>query len=269
VVETRYGRPLDQSSLPLFDHGQLRKRWRYVAAFDERVMLCAARAEVGPLSQSFWVLWDREGRRQWAHTAVRPGSREVLLEGPLLEIDAAGLRATLRLGEVEPIEVTCPSGASSSWTRKRAGMRVAGTIEVPGSRWELDARGIDDESAGHHARHTRWHWSAGIGSSVEGRPLAWNLVAGINDPPRGSERAIWVDGRPEEPPPCHFDGIGSIDVGAAGAMSFVPESDHARDDNYLLLRSRYRHRFGSFTGSLAGHELASGLGVMEKHDARW
>jgi hypothetical protein len=255
--------------MPLLDHGQLRKRWRYVAAFDERVMLCAARAEVGPLTQSFWLLWDREGQRHWAHTALRPGSREVVLEGPLLEIDAEGLRATLRLGDAEPIETICPSGASTAWTRKRAGMSVEGTVEVPGRRWELDGRGIDDESAGHHARHTSWRWSAGIGSSVEGRPLAWNLVEGINDPPQGSERAIWVDGQPQEPPPCRFDAMGTIDIDAAGALRFAPESDHARDDNYLLFRSRYRHRFGSFTGSLAGCELATGLGVMEEHDALW
>lgn len=46
--------------LPLLDRGQLRKRWRYVALFAEELMLCAARAEIGPATQSFWVLWDRE-----------------------------------------------------------------------------------------------------------------------------------------------------------------------------------------------------------------
>ena len=40
-------------------------------------MLCAARAEVGPLGQSFWVIWDRQGRRHYARTTLRPGSREV------------------------------------------------------------------------------------------------------------------------------------------------------------------------------------------------
>jgi hypothetical protein len=260
---------VDPASLPLLDRGQLRKRWRYVAVFDERLMLCAARAEVGPMAQSFWVLWDRAERRQRAHTALRPGSHEVVLEGPLLEIEAAGVRATLRLGEAEPIEATCPSGRSTAWTRKRAGMPVEGVVEVPGRRWEVDGRGVDDESAGHHARHTSWRWSAGVGSAVDGSALAWNLVEGINDPPQGSERAIWVDGVPQEAPPCRFDGISSVDAGTAVALSFAPESDHARDDNYLVVRSRYRHRFGSFTGSLATRELANGLGVMEEHDARW
>jgi hypothetical protein len=260
---------MDPSSVPLFDRGQLRKRWRYVAVFAEELMLCAARAEVGALTQSFWVLWDRERRRQWAHTSPLPGSHQVTCEGPRLEIDGPGLRASLELGEVAPIEATCPSGRSLAWTRKRAGMPVEGTVEIPGRRWQIGGRGIDDESAGHHRRHTRWRWSAGVGESVEGRKLAWNLVEGINDPPQGSERAIWVDGEPSEMPPVKFRALDGIDLGDAESLDFSSESAHARDDNYLLIRSRYRHRFGSFGGSLGGFELAQGHGVMEEHDALW
>jgi hypothetical protein len=260
---------MDQASMPLFDHGQLRKRWRYVAVFTEELMLSAARAEVGPLTQSFWVLWDREARRQWAHTALRPGSREVTFDGPRLEIDGPGLRASLELGDAAPIEVTCPSGKSLAWTRKRAGMPVTGTVEIPGRRWQVAGRGVDDESAGHHQRHTHWRWSAGVGASVEGRDLAWNLVEGINDPPQGSERAIWIDGSPSEPPPVRFRGADAIDLGEGESLEFAPASEHASDENYLLIRSRYRHRFGSFSGALGGLTLAEGLGVMEEHDALW
>src|SRR5690349_14116297 len=257
---------MDPASMPLFDHGQLRKRWRYVAVFAEELMLCAARAEVGPMAQSFWVLWDRERQQQWAHTNPLPGSREVVFDGPRCEIDGPGLRASLELGDVAPIEATCPSGKSVAWTRKRAGMPVAGTVEIPARRWEIGGRGVDDESAGHHQRHTHWRWSAGVGESVEGRNLAWNLVEGINDPPQGSERAIWVDGEPAEPPPASFRGLDGIDLGEAGSLEFAAESRHAHDDNYLLVRSRYRHRFGSFSGALGGLDLAGGLGVMEEHD---
>ncbi|HET9677669.1 MAG TPA: DUF2804 family protein [Solirubrobacterales bacterium] len=259
---------MDPAALPLFDHGQLRKRWRYVAVFAEELMLCAARAEVGPMAQSFWVLLDRETKQQWAHTALLPGSREVTLEGPRLEIDGPGLRASLELGEVAPIEVTCPSGKSLAWTRKRAGMPVAGTVEVPGRRWQVSGRGVDDESAGHHARHTSWRWSAGVGESVEGRNVAWNLVEGINDPPQGSERAVWVDGEPSEPPPVRFRGD-EIVLADNEVVRFAGESEHTHDDNYLVIRSRYRHRFGSFSGALGGLTLAQGLGVMEEHDALW
>ena len=260
---------MDPASLPLFEQRQLRKRWRYVGVFAEELMLCAARAEVGPLAQSFWVLLDRRSGRQWSHTALRPGSREVTMEGPQLEIDGPGLRASLRLGEIAPIEVTCPSGRASAWTRKRVGMAAEGTVEVPGRRWDVCGRGVDDESAGHHQRHTSWHWSAGVGIATDGRSVAWNLVTGINDPPQGSERAIWIDGEPTEPPPVSFDVADAIGFGEGGALRFSGESEHTHDDDYLLIRSRYRHRFGCFSGSLAGLALAEGLGVMEEHDALW
>lgn len=253
----------------MFENRQLRKRWRYVGLFAEELMLCAARAEVGPLAQSFWVFWDRGGRHQAAHTSLRPGSREVRLEGQRLEIDAPGLRAALRLGESTPIEATCPSGRASAWTRKRAGVPIEGRVEVPGRSWEVEGRGIDDESAGHHARRTSWRWSAGVGTAADGRPLAWNLVEGINDPPTGSERAIWIDGEPSEPPPVRFHGMEAIDLGGIEMLRFASEAAHTRDDNYLLIRSRYRHSFGTFSGSLGGVELAEGLGVMEEHDALW
>jgi hypothetical protein len=255
--------------MALFENRQLRKRWRYVGVFAEELMLCAAQAEVGPLTQSFWVLLDRETGQQWAHTAPRPGSREVTLDGPRLEIDGPGLRASLELGACEPVETTCPSGSAQAWTRKRVGMPVEGTVEVPGQRWAVSGRGVDDESAGHHQRHTSWRWSAGVGDATDGRPVAWNLVEGINDPPEGSERAIWIDGEPAEPPPVRFRGMEGIELAEGERLDFSPESRHATDENLLLIRSRYRHSFGGFSGSLGSIELASGLGVMEEHDALW
>jgi hypothetical protein len=261
--------PLPPAPMPLRRDGQNRKRWRYVGVFAEELMLCAARAEVGPLGQSFWVMWDRQGRHHRAHTTLRPGSREVRIDGPRLEIDSPGLRASLRLGECAAIESICPSGSGWGWTRKRAGVPIEGTVEVPGRRWEISARGIDDESAGYHRRQTSWHWSAGVGRAADGRALAWNLVEGVNDPAAKSERAIWIEGEPTEPAPVSFRGMDGIDLAGGDRLEFASESAHARDENFLLLRSRYRHRFGSFSGSLGGLELTAGLGVMEEHDAVW
>jgi len=266
------GRPelqLPPGPMPLRRHGQNRKRWRYVGVFGEEVMLCCARAEVGPLGQCFWVLWDRDERRHDARTTLRPGSREVTLDGPRVEIDSPGLRASLRLGEAESVESICPSGSGWGWTRKRAGFPVEGTVEVPGRRWRIDAHGVDDESAGYHRRHTSWRWSAGVGRAADGRALAWNLVEGVNDPPERSERAVWLDGVPHEPPPVRFGGNTGIEIPGGGTLAFHSESAHARDENAGLIRSRYRHRFGHFSGSLDGTELDEGLGVMEEHSAVW
>jgi hypothetical protein len=267
--EGRPDLPLPPGPMPLRRDGGLRKRWRYVGFYGDALMLCAARAEVGPAGQSFWVLWDRERRRELAHTALRPGSREVVFDGPRLTIDAPGLHAELRLGEASPIESICPSGPGWGWTRKRAGVPMTGWAETPGRRIELDGFGVDDESAGYQARRTSWHWSAGVGTAADGRAVAWNLVEGINDPPEKSERAIWIDGVPHEPAPVTFDGLEAVTFPDASRLEFTGGAERSRDDNFLLIRSTYRHRFGTFTGALDGIELAEGRGVMESHGALW
>jgi hypothetical protein len=132
-------------------------------------------------------------------------------------------------------------------------------------------RGVEDESAGYHPRHTVWDWSAGIGVAVDGRALGWNLVAGVNDPPSGSERAIWIDGEaaPYEPGPVTFDGLDGIAFGGGSRLDFGKEAQRRSEQNFLIVRHSYRQPFGTFAGSLDGIELAWGLGVMEHQDARW
>lgn len=255
--------------MPLRSRGQTRKRWRYVGFYGPEVMLCAARAEVGPLSQCFWAVWDRAADRSYANTRLRPGSGEVRMDGDRVEIEASGVRARLLLGSSEPVEAICPSGSGWGWTQKRSGIPIKGTLETPEGRYELDGHGVDDQSAGYQQRRTSWHWSAGIGRAVDGRPVAWNLVEGINDPPAKSERAIWVDGEPAEPEPVSFQGVAGVEFAGGARLAFAPGAERARSDNLLLVRSSYRHLFGEFHGSLDGLQLAQGLGVMEKHDALW
>ncbi len=259
--------------MPLLREGRLRKRWRYVGFYGEQVMLCAAKVEVGPLPQSFWAVYDRERGRRFAHTRMLPGGSEVEmdLESPLVRLDTDEVSAELRFGESEAIESACPSGDRGyGWTRKRAGVPVTGTVEVDGQSFEIDsAEGVDDVSAGYHQRHTDWLWSAGCGEAADGRAVAWNLVEGINDPPRGSERAIWVEGSPSEPDPVRFQGLDAVEFDDGSRLRFSAESERARDDNLLVFRSRYRHQFGSFEGSLGGIELRRGFGVMEEHSAVW
>jgi hypothetical protein len=53
-------------------------------------------------------------------------------------------------------------------------------------------------------------------------------------------------------------------------MEFAAEAGRERSEGIpLLLRSSYEAPFGTFSGTLAGIELADGLGVMERHTALW
>jgi hypothetical protein len=249
--------------MPARDRLRPLKAWRYVGVYGPELMLCLASARIGPARQSFWAVWDRAAGRLRERTRMGRGpvelsyGRALLADGDVL-IDLA-------LDEGAGVEAVCRSGASYAWTRKQGGIRVRGTVEIAGRRIPVQARAIIDDTAGYYERHTRWRWSAGVGSAIDGRELAWNLVAGVNDPATGSERTVWVDGEPHETRPAAF----ADDLGRVEGLRFVSEAVRQRHDNLLLIRSSYRQPFGMFAGTLDGIELAQGYGVMEEHDAWW
>ncbi len=214
-----------------------------------------------------------------------------------LRIHDGPVRIDLALEEDAGWEATCSHGPQSVWTRKQAGIRAHGTVvldapsggEAPrggaprggapfggapsdgGAPRPIKALAIVDDTAGYHARVTEWRWAAGVGLDPAGRHLAFNLVEGVNDPPTGSERAVWVDGVPHEAPPVSFAADLSQIVAEDGSqLRFAPEATRARHENLLLVRSDYRAPFGAFSGTLPGGiDLAHGLGVVEHHRARW
>ena len=283
--------PLPPGRMPLRFAGNNRKRWRYLGAYAEEALLCAARVQVGPLGQTFWAVWDREEQRLYERTVLRaPAARGEVWsesadgervkwapqEGCTVRIEAkhpeAGpVQASLRAGSGRWAESICPNGEGGFvWTRKRADIPVACEVRLGDRTLHFDARGIEDESAGYHPRHTVWSWSAGVGRTADGRSVGWNLVEGINDPPERSERAIWLDGEPSEPGPVTFDGLEAIGFDDGSRLAFHGECERSKDESKVFVRYTYRQPFGTFSGTLPGGvELESGLGVMEHHDATW
>jgi Protein of unknown function (DUF2804) len=243
--------PLPPGRMPLVRGGRPLKRWTWVGAFGPRAMLCAAVARVGPFTTAWWAVWsggellERTVRRALDVTASR-----VVVPGVM----------TLDIDEGSPIEVVSPHGDEYAWTRKRGDVRVRGI--VLGRAFE--ARGLVDESAGYHARHTAWRWSAGVGHAASGVPVAWNLVDGLHDG-TPSERTVWLAGEPHEVGPSAFDGLRSV-----GGLRFTAEATRARRENLLIASSDYEAPFGAFAGELpVAGELRRGWGVMERHAARW
>jgi Protein of unknown function (DUF2804) len=268
-------RPSDP--LPLFRGTRPLKRWRYVGVFDEQVMICAASVQVGPARQTFWGIYDRASASPGGGTTIER-TRLIPRRGALdltpgrLRIRDDDVSLELTFDEDDGIEVTCPNGNAYVWTRKQAGIRARGTLTL-GARppVEIDALAVIDDTAGHHARVTEWWWAAGVGFGPDGTPLAFNLVQGVNDPPRGSERAVWVAGVPHEPPAVRFSAdLGTIACDDGSELRFAPEAERSRRENLLLVRSDYRAPFGTFSGTLPGEiPLAHALGVVEHHTARW
>ena len=167
------------------------------------------------------------------------------------------------------MEVVSPHGRSYVWTRKhRARARARPRDGAAAQTFELDGDdGFVDESAGYHARHTAWRWSAGIGRADDGRAVAWNLVDGVHDALETSERTVWIDGEPRRRCRPRSSPTTSSRV---GELSFREWSARESNRNLLVMRNRYRQPFGEFSGTLPGGlALAEGYGVMEEHDVLW
>ena len=258
--------------MPLFRAGRMLKRWRYVGLYGPEIMLCVGSARVGPTRQVWWAVWDRLARRLDERTRQIVGRRRVDAErAGRLRVDDGDVSIDLALEEGPGVETVTPAGRTYIWTRKQGGIRARGHVRVGAREWEVDGPAFVDESAGYHDRITSWRWSAGVGTAGDGRSLAWNFAEGIHDSPRDSERTVWVDGEPSEPGPVRFaTDLSGLAPAEGGELRFAAEATRRRDDNLLVLRSRYEQPFGTFSGVLPGGlELAEGYGVMERHEVRW
>jgi hypothetical protein len=266
--------------------GRPLKRWRYVGVFSEELMACAALVQVGPARQSFWALYRRNEPETRERTRLRPkrGALQLIRgtgggrddgsapEPGRLIIDDGGVALDLYLEEELGFEALCPNGREQVWTRKQAGVAAYGTLALDGRPpQQIEALAVIDDTAGYHARHTEWWWSAGVGESADGVALAWNLVSGVNDPEIASERAVWVAGEPHEVPPVRFtEDLRRISCEDGSRLRFHAEAERSRKENLLIFKSDYQAPFGSFSGSLPGGiALAHGLGVVEHHRAVW
>jgi hypothetical protein len=272
-AENRPAVPLPPDPMPLLLGRRMRKRWRWVGAFADNLIVFAAIVRVGPGAMTFWGIWDRRRRRLWERTRRDfPGRRrDVAMRERSVRVRAGSIEFDLEFDEGTPIECMCPNGEGGySWTRKEAGMPVRGEVRIGRRTNELNGLGVIDDSAGYHRRYTSWKWSAGVGVARDGRKIAWNLVAGINDPPASSERTIWVAGEPTEPGPVRFQGLESIHFEDESRLNFNAETQRTHHEGIpLLARSDYEAPVGSFGGSLNGLPVESALGVMEAHDAIW
>jgi hypothetical protein len=247
--------PLPPVRMPAWRGSRPLKRWRYVGVYGPELMLCVGTARVGPGRQSFWAVWDRATRRLRERTRRTGGGVRLGMDRPgrVLVFDDR-IEIDLTLEEVDGVETICPNGDAYAWTRKQGGVRAQGNVIVDGVVREVDALAIVDDSAGYHARHTAWRWCAGVGQAVDGRSVAWNLVTGINDAPRASERTVWVGGTPlEVGPAARFaDDMSAVTTDDGVDLRFSAEAMRERSENLLLVRSDYRQPFGTFLGELPG-----------------
>ena len=246
--------PLPPARMPLARGRRPLKRWRWVGAFSEQAMACAARVSVGGVPVAWWAVWDGERLHERTHRRAGPVRME---RG---RVRTAGL--DLRFEEGAAVEAVSPHGEQYIWTAKQGGIPIRGTLLGR----PFEGRAIVDDTAGYHARRTAWRWSAGVGVAESGALVAWNLVDGVHDGAAASERTVWVDGTPHHVAPQPF----ADDLSAVGDLRCEAVAVRARRERLGPFASDYEQPFGRFSGALphAG-ELRAGWGVMERHEVRW
>ena len=250
-----------------------RKRWRYVGAYDEAVMLCAAVARVGPAGETFWALWDRrEGRMRERTRRLLPwGRRDVVLEGDLVRVRAGEVEIELWLGEVEPVESHLPQRGGrlhlDAQARRLPG-RGFGARSPASTIVSMAAASTTSPPAttpGHLVVLVRRDWHGGRWPTAclepgqrHQRPAAQQRARDLARRAGERTRARRVRGARGDP------------LRDGSRLRFAAEGTRAhREVVPFLFRSDYEAPFGTFSGSLGGVELEAGLGVMERHDAVW
>jgi hypothetical protein len=263
--------PIPPARMAPLRGGRPLKRWRYVAAFTDELMLCAAVAAVGPGRSSWWAVWDRERGILAEHTRLLGPSLVRFGDGGRVRVADRGVTIDLVIDEGGGVDSLNPHGAQYVWTRKQAARPCRGRVVVAGRELAVDGLALVDDTAGYHARATEWWWSAGVGRDAAGEPVGWNLVTGVSDGPSASERSVWSGGAAREVAPVVFAAdLSAVSFAEGGRLDFVAEAVRERRDHMLVIRSDYRQPFGRFAGSLPGvGHLDSGVGVMEHHVARW
>lgn len=286
-----------------------RKRWMYVAIASEDLLAGMAVVDLGYTLNAFGFVHERGASELEADCSAlglpgsggvndttgrgfaarfRSGRTTVTLSRhreERLDVDARfeGFSVDARVslsGERSPLSAVGPvPGGVIDATEKRALLPVEGTLRIGRTSYSLDgAIAGFDYTQGILARHTEWRWAFLMGRTTDGVPVALNLVEGFLGE---RECAAWIGDellplaegtfafdrrRPERPWK-----VGSKD--GAVDLVFEPGGIHSERRNLGIVRSRFLHPVGAYSGTVrAGDrtvQLAGVQGVAEDQDVVW
>ena len=165
-------------------------------------MFCAARVHVGPITQEYWGVWDRQQKlfRQSSHVLAR----RVSLAADKVAVEDGDVSIDVPIRADDEFEVYRPQGGAYIWSRKQLCVKTTAAVRLGSRMLRPLGTVLVDVAAGYHPRLTRWRWSAGMGKDQRGRAVAWNVIVGLFDSVHASERTVWVDGIPSEVGPVRF-----------------------------------------------------------------
>ena len=296
---------------PGFSSGLRLKRWQHFCIVHPELVLTLAVVHTGYL-QLAWVqaidratgraeecagrwplvrtsvarsLWDEHNRASGSglevhihnHLDQQAHRLEVATQDP-------GIQASLVChhdpAETEALVVCLPVGRGRGAYSHKVPLPVSGTLEAFGRRVQLDpaeCTAILDIHQAHYPRHTWWKWATFVGRDEAGRRVAVNLTRNIVEGDAIHENALWIDGKLQLLGPAAFElekepwRAGTRDGGTQLVFEGGGEREEALD--LMVVVSRFRQRFGSFSGVVQAQEgpirLDGAFGLFEDHQATW
>jgi hypothetical protein len=287
------------------------KAWQHVAVVTPEIALTLAIVDAGYLSTA-WVqhidrasgtrvevhrqgaVWTRLSDGLWDEVSrARSPGLSVLVHNHL-EVGAHRIRidATTSAGPLsvrlhchalpeisQPWVVCLPVGRGRAMYSHKAAHPVEGSIVLNGRQVEVrqeSAAAIFDIHKAHYPRETWWNWATFFGVGPAGR-LAANFTANVVVDPSLHENVAWHEGRatPLAAPTFDFEDEDrwTVCCEAGTNLVFRPQGERREDLSTGVLMSRFRQRYGTFSGVLAVDgrlmEVGDSFGLMEDHRARW
>ncbi|MGK5087460.1 DUF2804 family protein [Bdellovibrionota bacterium FG-2] len=281
------------------------KRWNYVWAANDQLLLTAAVIDGGYIGNAFVCVTDLERGKILVEKSYlglprlqssvnahpsRGASAEFVGLGHRLHIEWGEDRSGMELsfetqgvsaevfwdatGAPPPITVVGElKKGLGVITQKTNLLKVSGSVKIKGRKRDFrGALGGLDFTSGHLPRHTRWNWLMASGELADGTAFGCNLAIG-NNLGGQSENALWLG---SDLVPVGLVRI-SQEKRAWGIKSIKPGIDlyfegkaWRREDRELgLVSSHFAQGFGMLTGNVDGKELGSVRAVVEDQNLKW
>ena len=168
----------------------------------------------------------------------RDGVRRGRLGRGRMRIRDRGVQLDLALEEDEGVEALCTHGRGRGVDAQAGGRaRARHALARRRPTASVEALAVIDDTAGYHARHTEWRWSAGVGGASDGvaarmeprqrrqRPAQWERARGVGR-----------SARPSETRPVSFaTDLSEIICEDGSKLSFAAEAERSRKENMLIV----------------------------------
>ncbi|MCP4805136.1 MAG: DUF2804 family protein [Proteobacteria bacterium] len=230
-------------------------------------------------------LWDDHsaasgsGIQLQVHNHLDAGHHEITLDSKGSDLHAR-LRCHHDPAQTDALVVCLPVGRGRGAYSHKVPLPVSGELRAFGRAFELDAdecTAILDIHQAHYPRETWWKWATFVGRDARGRRVAVNLTRNVVKDEAIHENALWIDGRLQLLGPSAFAldeepwRAGTAD--GTTSLEFTGQGERWEDLNLGVVVSRFRQRFGTFSGVVSGRdgpiELTDAFGLFEDHNATW